>query len=121
MDFLNKKVLHKMFGEGKIYSYRESEIDYTSEVKEVYIGVEFDSVGPKKFLYPTSFEQFLKFKDEELQNEIPKLMEQRKIEQEEKRQREEEVRKYLAEKKKQEVEDKKSKRKPRATKKGKSD
>ena len=116
MDLLNKKVLHKMFGEGKITSYRESEIEYTSDVKEVYIGVDFDSVGPKKFLYPTSFEQFLKFKDTELQDEIPKLMEQRKIELEEKREREEAVRKYLAEKKKADEEAKKAK-KPRASRK----
>ncbi len=104
-----------MFGEGKITSYRESVIDYTSDVKEVYIGVDFDSVGPKKFLYPTSFEQFLKFKDEELQNEIPKLMKQKKQEEIEKREREETVRKYLAEKKKADEEAKK--KKPRATRK----
>lgn len=111
MDLISKKVLHKAFGKGVISSYRESERDYVSGVKEAYIEVEFEKVGPKKFLYPISFEQFLIFEDKELQNEIPKLIKQKKLELQEKRERDEIVRKYMMEKKKEEEEAKKSKRK----------
>ena len=111
MDLITKKVLHKMFGKGVISSYRESERDYVSGVKEAYIEVKFEKVGPKKFLYPASFEQFLIFEDKELQNEILKLVKQKKLELQEKRDRDEIVRKFKMEKKKEEEEAKKSKRK----------
>lgn len=109
MDLISKKVLHKAFGKGVIFSYRKSERDYVSGVKEAYIEVEFEKVGPKKFLYPMSFEKFLIFEDKELQNEILRLAEQKKLELQEKRERDEIVRKYMMEKKEEEA--KKSKRK----------
>lgn len=78
---INEVVFHNKFGEGKI-----------TEVNEKHIKVAFgESNGVKIFLYPDSFDRFLSFQNETLQEEVTKAVNEQKakIQEEEDRKREE--------------------------------
>lgn len=58
MELLNKKVKHKVFGEGKIVRF-----------KGKHLSIKF-KVGEKKFVYPDCFENFLTIENEEMDQVI---------------------------------------------------
>ena len=76
MDMKNHFVIHKVFGEGKV-------LDHAG----VYLIISFEQ-GEKKFIYPDSFKDFLKAKDDavraEIQNEVAEIEQQKTQAQQEK-------------------------------------
>ena len=58
-DLINEKVIHKIYGEGVIIKNENG-----------YIDVEFKKGYKSKFATPSCFDKFLKFKDEEKQQEM---------------------------------------------------
>ncbi len=70
MDLINKLVLHKVFGEGNIV-----------EQSNNYIAILFN-VGKKKFVYPDSFNGFIRFKDELIQKEVMQIIDEQHKEKE---------------------------------------
>lgn len=63
MDLIGQIVIHNSFGEGKIIKQQDN-----------YLIIQFTQ-GEKRFLYPTSFINFLKAKDEEINIQIQKEIE----------------------------------------------
>lgn len=70
MDFVNKKVVHEIFGKGNVVEYSES-----------YIRVEFES-GDKRFSFPDAFSEYITFTDENATDVINKKIEIREKEKE---------------------------------------
>lgn len=67
---VNEKVTHKKFGDGTIL-----------EAKEGYLTIKFEEYDViKKFKYPYSFEDFMAFNKESLQDEAIRLIEKEKAE-----------------------------------------
>lgn len=62
-------VIHKKFGKGTIISFDTKNLE-----------VEFESVGVKKFVFPTSFNGFLTFENKELQSQIQQIVSDWKVE-----------------------------------------
>ena len=90
MDIINEKVLHRIFGEGTIKELNEK-------------GIMLITFGDteKKFLYPSSFESFLRFKNENIQKEVEKEIQIQKQEEQEKQRRETEEKERKAQKEKE--------------------
>ena len=72
MDLVNKKVMHKTFGEGNVIKF-----------DDLYIKINFKS-GDKKFIFPDAFKNYITFIDEKATNlvneKIEKNEEEQKIE-----------------------------------------
>ncbi len=82
MDLINKKVIHKAFGEGKI-------IANTGE----YLKIQF-SDGEKDFIFPDVFKSFLEFKNsKDTELILPIIKEKHIIKQDEKMEREKQIKK----------------------------
>ena len=62
MKLMNQLVIHKKFGQGKVIEQNSN-----------YLTISF-SIGDKKFLFPESFESFLKVKNPEIADQIAKLL-----------------------------------------------
>ena len=74
MDYREKRVKHSTFGKGTILSQDEK-----------YLIVRFDQLEQtKKFIYPSCFDYFLKFEEEQINQDIQK--EKQKVRQEEEKQ-----------------------------------
>lgn len=71
MNLVNKKVIHKTFGEGNVVNYDDS-----------YVKIDFES-GTKKFIFPDVFGKFVTFVDKKATNAIKEKLEIRKIEKKE--------------------------------------
>ena len=65
MDFLSKIVIHKKWGEGTVCEYNHP-----------YFKIEFKN-GIKQFSFPSAFNGFLKFKDEDAQQVIEQMMQEK--------------------------------------------
>lgn len=89
MNLVGKKVIHKVFGDGKVVSQDDS-----------YVKVEFDS-GIKKFVFPDVFDKFIEIVDEEIGKIIDEKIEEKEIELREERIRLEEER--LLERERQQI------------------
>ncbi|MGR6836618.1 hypothetical protein [Syntrophomonas erecta] len=68
MNLVNKQVMHKNFGKGKVVKYNDS-----------YIKIDFPS-GNKEFVFPDAFEKYLTFTDQRAANVIEKIVQKRKRE-----------------------------------------
>lgn len=66
MDFTGKIVIHKIFGKGSVSRF-------TAEGFFVCFGQD-----ERKFAYPDSFESFLQFEDTKLQEEVQRLLQEKK-------------------------------------------
>ncbi len=71
MDLLNKEVIHKVFGEGRVVKCSDS-----------YVKIDFPS-GNKKFVFPDAFGKFLKLNDKKTASVVNKMVQQKKKEEEE--------------------------------------
>lgn len=58
MDLVNKQIIHKSFGEGKVIKLDDS-----------YIEIKFSS-GNKKFVFPDAFKTYLKLNDEKASSKV---------------------------------------------------
>jgi len=63
MDFLNRQVFHKRFGQGRIQM---------QDGKTVTVW--FENYGSRTFIYPDAFASFLQSDDEELMEEVSKAL-----------------------------------------------
>lgn len=70
MNLINQLVTHKAFGEGKIIEQVDS-----------YLNIAF-AVGDKRFVFPGSFELFLKAKDPQVEEQIGELLKKQTVERE---------------------------------------
>ena len=66
MDFLNRQVFHKRFGQGRIQM---------QDGKTVTVW--FENYGSRTFIYPDAFASFLQSDDEELMEEVSKALAQK--------------------------------------------
>lgn len=81
-DLIDKQVVHKIFGKGRIVKFRDS-----------YIGIDFPS-GNKKFVFPDAFGTYLTLTDQKM----AKMVQERKRECEEKKQKLKELRELQSKK-----------------------
>ena len=63
-DLIDKQVIHKIFGKGKVVKYRDS-----------YIGIDFPS-GNKKFVFPDAFGTYLMLTDQKMARMVQKKKEE---------------------------------------------
>ena len=75
-DLIDKQVVHKIFGKGRVVKFRDS-----------YIGINFPS-GNKKFVFPDAFGTYLTLTDQKM----AKMVQKKKKECEEEKQRLKELR-----------------------------
>ncbi len=80
MDLVNKQVMHKVFGKGKVVKYDDS-----------YIKIDFPS-GNKKFVFPDAFGTYLTLIDQKAASFVGKMVQEKKKEYEEEKRRLEELR-----------------------------
>lgn len=70
MNLLNQLVTHKAFGEGEVTEHSDS-----------YLNITF-ATGDKRFVFPDSFEMFLKAEDTQINEQISELLKLKTIEKE---------------------------------------
>lgn len=68
MDLINKRVMHKSFGEGNIVEFSDS-----------YLVINFKS-GNKSFVYPDAFSNYLTLVDKKTSESIDRILQKQKIE-----------------------------------------
>lgn len=66
MDLVNKQVMHKVFGIGKVVKCNDS-----------FVKIDFP-VGKKKFVFPDAFETFLTLTDPKTANSVGKIVQEKK-------------------------------------------